>query len=273
MLWPGHSVGGMTAIAFLGLGHMGSRMAARLVAAGHEVTTWNRTPGKAVAGAGTAATAAAAAAHADVVITMLTGPAAVESVVLETPLRDGAVLVEMSTIGPAALATIAAKLPEGTRLVDAPVGGSIGAAEHGHLTVFAGGTDADVAAVTPVLEMFGTVKRCGGPGAGAAAKLVAITTVVTATVLLGELRELGAALDLPAGLTDELLAGGPLAVVLKRSTQAGVHYATELATKDLGLAAEHADLPLATAALARLRADLPNLAGKDFRAITRKATA
>jgi len=259
----------MPAIAFLGLGHMGSRMAARLVAAGYDVTTWNRTPGKTVAGATTAATPADAAANADVVITMLTGPDAVEAVVLDTPLPPRAVLVEMSTIGPAALGTLAAKLPVGTRLVDAPVGGSIGAAESGGLTVFAGGTDADLAAVTPVLEVFGKVKRCGGPGAGAAAKLVAITTVVTATVLLGELRELGAALDVPATFVDELLAGGPLAVVLERSTQPGVHYAAELAAKDVGLAVEHAGLPLATAALARLRAELPQLAGQDFRAVTR----
>jgi 3-hydroxyisobutyrate dehydrogenase-like beta-hydroxyacid dehydrogenase len=261
----GHSVDGMPSIAFLGLGHMGSRMAARLAAAGYEVTTWNRTPD-------TGVTPADVAAGADIVITMLTGPDAVEAVVLgadgvAATLRPDAVLVEMSTIGPTALGTLASKLPDGTRLVDAPVGGSIGAAESGGLTVFAGGTDADLASVTPVLEVFGTVKRCGGPGTGAAAKLVAITTVVTATVLLGELRDLGAALALPAELTDRLLAGGPLAVVLERSTQAGVHYAAELAAKDLGLALDHADLPLAAAALTRLRVALPRLANQDFRGI------
>ncbi|HEY7594706.1 MAG TPA: NAD(P)-binding domain-containing protein [Actinophytocola sp.] len=263
----------MSAIAFLGLGHMGSRMAARLVAAGHEVTVWNRTPGKSVAGASTAATAADAVADADVVITMLTGPEAVAAVVLGMPPRPDAVLVEMSTIGPTALGTLARKLP-GVRLVDAPVGGSIGAAERGELTIFTGGVDADVEAVAPVLEALGTVKRCGGPGTGAAAKLVAITAVVTATVLLGELRELGAALHLSPDFVDGLLAAGPLAVVLERSTLPDVHYATELAEKDLGLALDHADVPLAGAALARLRAALPALAGQDFRAIaTQEVTA
>lgn len=269
----------MPTIAFLGLGHMGSRMAARLVAAGHEVTVWNRTRANAEAltGARVADTPAEAAANADIVITMLTGPDAVEAVVLgadgaSTAMRPDAVLVEMSTIGPTALGTLASTLPAGVRLVDAPVGGSIGAAERGELTVFAGGTDPDLATVTPVLEELGTVKRCGGPGTGAAAKLVAITTVITATVLLGELREIGAALHLPAELTDDLLAAGPLAVVLERSTLTDVHYAAELAVKDLGLTLEHADAPLAGAALARLRAALPRLAGQDFRAITRGTT-
>lgn len=263
----------MSSIAFLGLGHMGSRMAARLVAAGHEVTVWNRTPGKTVAGASSAATAADAVARADVVITMLTGPAAVEAVVLGAPPRPGAVLVEMSTIGPTALATLAAKLPAGTRVVDAPVGGSIGAAERGELTIFAGGADADVEAVAPALAALGTVKRCGGPGTGAAAKLVAITAVVTSTVLLGDLRELGEALRLPADFVDRLVTGGSLAVVQERSTLPGVHYAIELAAKDLGLALDHADVPLAGAALTRLRTALPRLAGQDFRAVATRETA
>ena len=78
----GPSVGTMPTIAFLGLGHMGSRMAARLVAAGHEVTVWNRTRANADAltGARVADTPADAAASADIVITMLTGPDAVEAV-------------------------------------------------------------------------------------------------------------------------------------------------------------------------------------------------
>ncbi len=266
------SVGGMPAIAFLGLGHMGSRMAARLVAAGHEVTVWNRTRTEAVPGARVAGTPAGAAADADVVITMLTGPDAVEEVVFgpdgaATTIRPGAVLVEMSTIGPTAATTVAGTLPAGVGFVDAPVGGSIGKAERGELTVFAGGTDRDVATVTPVLTALGTVLRCGGPGSAAAAKLVAITALIAGVTLLGELRAIGAALGVPAELTERLLAAGPLAALAERAGGAGSHYAVELAAKDLALTVGHAPTPLTEAALARLHAALPDLAGRDLGAL------
>lgn len=267
------SFGGMQTIAFLGLGHMGSRMATRLVAAGHKVTVWNRTRARAdaLAGADVAATPAEAAAGADVVITMLTGPDAVEAVVhgpdgAAAAMRPGSVLVEMSTIGPTAAARLQ-RLPEGVGLVDAPVGGSVGMAERGELAIFTGGADADVAAVTPVLERLGTVRRCGGPGSGAAAKLVAITAVVSGVALLGELRAVGATLGLPVELTEGILAGGPLSIVVERARGTGSHYAVELAAKDLGLTLDHADAPLARAALTRLRTALPELAGQDLSAL------
>lgn len=266
-----HSFGGMQTIAFLGLGHMGSRMAGRLVTAGHKVTVWNRTRGKADAltGADVAATPADAAAGADIVISMLTGPDAVEAVVhgpdgVASGLRPGAVLVEMSTIGPTAVRALAERLADGVGLVDAPVGGSTGPAERGELTIFAGGTDADLDTVTPVLETFGTIKRCGGPGAGAAAKLVAITAVISGMALLRELRAVGAALHVPAELTERLLAGGPLSIVAERAKGTGNHYAVELAAKDIGLTVEHADAPLARTVLAEVRATLPGLGGQDL---------
>src|ERR1700741_1245008 len=167
----------MTTIAFLGLGHMGAPMAARLGTAGHQVTVWNRTRAKADALTAanptidTAATPAAAAAGAEGVITMLTGPEAVEAVVFgedgaASTIRPGTVLVEMSTIGPTAATALAGGLPDGVGMVDAPVGGSTGMAERGELTVLAGGTDRDVEAVLPALEALGTVLRCGGAGRG-----------------------------------------------------------------------------------------------------------
>jgi 3-hydroxyisobutyrate dehydrogenase-like beta-hydroxyacid dehydrogenase len=269
----------MSTIAFLGLGHMGSRMAARLVTAGHEVTVWNRTRAKAEAltGAKVAATPADAATGADVVITMLTGPDAVEAVLfgedgVASTVRPGTVVVEMSTIGPNAAAALASKLPEGVGMVDAPVGGSIGVAERGELAIFAGGTDADLATVTPILDVFGTIKHCGGPSAGAAAKLVAITALISGITLLGELRTIGAALDLPVELTERLLAGGPLGTVLERAKGGpGSHYMLELAAKDLGLTISHTDpekdASLVRAALARLDRALPERAGQDLCAI------
>lgn len=252
----------MAAVAFLGLGQMGSRMAGRLVAAGHEVTVWNRTRAKAeaVTGARVADTPGAAAAGSDIVITMLADPAAVHAVVAAMDLRPGSVLVEMSTIGPRALADL--RIPEGVGLVDAPVGGSIGKAEAGELTVFAGGTDADVDRVTPVLEAFGTVQRTGGPGSAAAAKLVVNTALIAGLALLGELRELADQLAVPA---EQLLASGPLAPLVTRAKGVGAAFSVTLAEKDLALVTEHAtDIPIAAAALARIRSILPTAGDQEL---------
>ncbi|MCT2584164.1 NAD(P)-dependent oxidoreductase [Actinophytocola gossypii] len=243
----------MSTVAFLGLGHMGSRMAARLVAAGHEVTTWNRTPRR-LAGARAATTPADAVAGAEFVLTMLTGPEAVEAVLFgddgaAPAMTPHAVLVELSTIGPRAVAAIAARLP--CPVVDAPVGGSIDRAEAGELIVLAGGAESDVDRVAPVLAALGDVRRTGGSGSAAAAKLVLNAAMVGGLALLGEVRELAAALGVDP---EPLLGTGPLAMVAARAGATGVHFGTELAVKDLDLAIRHGDrLPLLAAA--RDRAD------------------
>ena len=102
----------MTTVAFCGLGRMGVPMAARLLGAGHDLRVWNRTPGKAGsllgAGAVEAGSPAEAAAGAEVVITMLADPAAVQEVVAAADLRAGTTLIEMSTVGPEAVRSLAA---------------------------------------------------------------------------------------------------------------------------------------------------------------------
>ncbi|HVK22110.1 MAG TPA: NAD(P)-dependent oxidoreductase [Actinokineospora sp.] len=243
----------MSTVAFLGLGHMGVHMAGRLVAAGHEVTVWNRTR-KSLVGAKVADTPGGAAAGAEIVVTMVSTPAAVESVLFgadgaAAAMRPDAVLVEMSTIGPTAARAIAARLP--CPMVDAPVGGGTDKARAGGLTIFTGGEPAAVERVTLVLEAMGTVRPIGGPGSAAAAKLVVNTAMIAGLALLGEVRELGEALGVDA---DALIAAEPLAALLKRAESTGGHFATHLAAKDLALATEHADLPLARAALARANA-------------------
>jgi 3-hydroxyisobutyrate dehydrogenase-like beta-hydroxyacid dehydrogenase len=109
----------MTAVAVAGLGAMGSRVAARLLAAGHEVTVWNRSAGKAgpLAGLGAfpAATPAEAASRAEVLITMVADPAALRAVTEGPGASTSLTVVEMSTVGPAALARLASALPPGNR--------------------------------------------------------------------------------------------------------------------------------------------------------------
>ncbi|MDP1807332.1 MAG: NAD(P)-dependent oxidoreductase, partial [Acidimicrobiales bacterium] len=168
-------------IAFCGLGRMGVPMAARLLDAGHELRVWNRTAGKAGAlidaGATEAASPAEAGAGAEVVVTMLADPAAVEDVVLAADLRAGTTLVEMSTIGPDAVRSVATRLPEGVDMLDAPVLGSIPQATEGTLKIFVGGDAAVFERCRPALEAMGAPRHLGPLGAGAAMKLVANSTL------------------------------------------------------------------------------------------------
>lgn len=264
----------MERVAVLGLGHMGTPMARRLVDAGHPVTVWNRTAGRAdaVVGATVADTPAAAVDGAGVVITMLTDGAAVESVLFgesgaAAALADGSTLVEMSTIGPAALAAITRRLPPGVAIVDAPVTGSTGAAAAGTLTILAGGPDEAVTRVEPVLAALGTVRRCGGPGSGAALKLVLNTALVTALTSLADVLAVAEALGVDRAPALEMLATGPLGIAVQRATAGLGHFAISLAAKDLDLALAGADragdLPLAEAAGARLRGAIADGRGED----------
>ncbi|GAA3224436.1 NAD(P)-binding domain-containing protein [Actinocorallia longicatena] len=242
-------------IAFLGLGRMGAPMARRLVAAGHQLTVWNRTP-KHVEGALAAADPAEAVAGARIVVTMLRDPEAVLSVLEEAKPAPGTLVIEMSTIGPAAVARLRRLLPGGVGLVDAPVLGSTAPAQDGTLTVLAGGTPDDLARCEELLKVFGTVRIAGGPGAGAALKIAVMNTIVPAQVLVAETLAYADSLGVDRGLLLDVLAETPVAPVVARLRPAlaerpATRYALGLAAKDLALAPSPV-LSLAGAALARL---------------------
>ncbi|MFC5186181.1 NAD(P)-dependent oxidoreductase [Actinomadura harenae] len=231
----------MTRIAFLGLGRMGAPMAGRLLAAGHELTVWNRTPERAAPlaerGAVIAATPAEAVAGSDLVITMFTDAEAVHDVLGRAGIASGTLVAEMSTIGPDAVRALRALLPDGVALVDAPVLGSVPHAEAGELVIVAGGTDADVERAAKVLGVLGTVRHVGPSGQGAAAKLVVNAGLVAAFGALAESVELAARLGLDRDTSLDLLgralpqAGRTLA----RRPDAPVTFTAGLADKDLGL--------------------------------------
>lgn len=258
----------MTAVAVIGLGAMGSRIAARLAVAGHEVTAWNRTPGKVepLAGLGVipAATPAEAASRAQVLITMVADPAALQAV---TEAPDGVVagagasltVIEMSTVGPAAIARLASALPPSTGLVDAPVLGSLAEAASGSLVIFAGGKAQLVEQVLPVLSAVGSVRHVGELGAGAAAKLVVNAALFAALGAVGEAIALARGLGLSAEDAYRVLAATPLAAQAERrraAIEAGEYpprFPLSLAEKDARLIAGAAagagvDLRLITAA-------------------------
>jgi 3-hydroxyisobutyrate dehydrogenase-like beta-hydroxyacid dehydrogenase len=167
-------------VAFLGLGIMGSRMARNLRAAGFETVVWNRTRSKAdELGEPIADTPRAAAGQAGIVITMVVDAPQVEEVLFgndgaAAALAEGALVVDMSTIAPSAVKSIAERLAErGIGFVDAPVTGSKPRAEDGTLTIMAGGSPEDFARAKPLFEAMGQlIVHCGPSGHGAMVKLL-----------------------------------------------------------------------------------------------------
>ncbi|MEV4257240.1 NAD(P)-dependent oxidoreductase [Spirillospora sp. NPDC049652] len=221
---------------------MGAPMAGRLLAAGHELTVWNRTPERAAPlaerGAVPAATPAEAAAGRDLVISMLTDAAAVHEVLLGADLAPGTLVVEMSTIGPDAVRELGERLPDGVSLLDAPVLGSVPHAEAGELVIVAGGADKDVARAADVLGVLGTVRHVGPSGRGAAAKLVVNSGLVAAFGAVAEAMDLAARLGVERDTALELLGRTlPQAERTRvRPADAPVTFTAGLADKDLGLA-------------------------------------
>ncbi|MFG1751069.1 NAD(P)-binding domain-containing protein [Streptosporangium sandarakinum] len=261
-------------IAFLGLGRMGAPMTGRLVAAGYKVTVWNRTP-RAPEGATVAGSPAAAVAEAELVITMLSDPEAVRRVLTEAlpGLRPGTLVVEMSTIGPEAVAGLRELLPAKVGLVDAPVLGSVEPARDGTLTVLAGGAPEDLARCREVLEVFGRVREAGGPGAGAALKVAVMSALVPAQVLLAETLARAEAGGVDAGALLDVLGGTPLGGLVERVRPAvengppGTRYALGLAAKDLTLASPGAGTIAAAARDRLLEAAAAGLGGADLTAV------
>ncbi|GAA4962013.1 3-hydroxyisobutyrate dehydrogenase-like beta-hydroxyacid dehydrogenase [Nonomuraea thailandensis] len=250
-------------IAFLGQGRMGAPMAWRLVSAGHKVTTWRRSDGVPVT---------TAVDGADLVITMLSDPAAVREVLTAAlpGLRPGATVVEMSTIGPEAVHELRTLLPPEVGLVDAPVLGSVGPAAEGTLTVLAGG---DVRGCHEVLSVFGTVRECGPLGSGAAMKIAVMSALVPAQVLLAETFAYGQAHGVDRGALIDVLSGTPLGVLAERLRVPAeqTRYSLAHATKDLELGAWDG-ATMATAARARLReARAAGLGERDLTAIAEHA--
>jgi 3-hydroxyisobutyrate dehydrogenase-like beta-hydroxyacid dehydrogenase len=215
----------MSDVAVLGLGGMGSRLARRLLDAGHAVTVWNRSPERAeplaASGAKVAGTPAEATSSAEAVLTMLADPAALQEVTegpdgVAAGASSGTTVIEMSTVGPAAIARLAAALPEGVRLLDAPVLGSLSEVEAGTLRVFVGGADDDVARWTPLLSELGAPMHVGPLGSGAAAKLVANTALVGIVGVLGEALALAGAVRIERGTALDVLATTALASQVER---------------------------------------------------------
>jgi 3-hydroxyisobutyrate dehydrogenase-like beta-hydroxyacid dehydrogenase len=185
-------------VAFLGMGIMGSRMAANVARAGFELTVWNRTRERAEAvaqatGATLADTPSQAAADVDAVITMVVDSPQVEALLLGDngaagSLAEGSLVVDMSTIAASASRDIAERLGErGIRLLDAPVSGSSPKAADGTLTIMVGGAAEDFERAKPLLDSMGElIVHVGPQGHGSLVKLLNNTLAAVNAAALGE---------------------------------------------------------------------------------------
>ncbi len=186
------------AVAFLGIGLMGSRQARRLLEAGYRLTVWNRSREKAEAlspfGARVVDTASQAVQDADIVILMLENGTIVTDVLFSQgvadALRTGSIVVDMSSIKPAEAQDHARHLAErGVHHIDAPVSGGTVGAEQGTLAIMAGGDEQAFSRVKPLLAVMGRPVHVGPHGAGQLAKLanqiiVGVTIGAVAEALL-----------------------------------------------------------------------------------------
>ncbi len=260
-------------IGFLGLGIMGSRMAANIRKAGYELTVWTHTPGKADKWAAeheavTAKTPAEVASQSDVVVSMVVDGAQVSSVLLERDgvieaARDGLLCVDMSTIAPQDTRRIGAALAErGVAMLDAPVTGSSPRAEAATLTIMAGGEKHDFERAKPLLETMGTlVVQVGELGQGEMLKLINNSLGAANAAALAEALLVAKATGVDLDALEQVVAAGSGAsaqLALKAGPMRAHDYTTLFKTahmlKDVRLCLEEAQAagaPFPAAAHAR----------------------
>ena len=265
-------------IGVCGTGRMGSSIAQRLMAVGHQVGVWNRNAAKTRpltdAGAERFGSPAELVEGCDTLIVMLLNDAATEAVyhgpngILKAKLA-GKLVIDMSTIRPDTMTAIgAAVLRQGAAFVECPVGGSTGPAKEGKLFGLVGGGQPDVARAMPVLEQLcRRIEHVGTLGAGATMKLAVNLPLLVYWQALGEALAICKPLQLaPDRLIDILsdTAGTPTAMkgrgaviaqLLGGAPPGPTAFGLSAAKKDLATAVQfaasiHIELPVAASALA-----------------------
>ncbi len=246
-------------IGFIGLGIMGSRMAANLQKKGHELVVYNRTRQRAdpliANGAVWAPTPADVAKQATVVITMLSKPDAVAETALLgkhaflNHLAVNSLWIDCSTVNPSFSRLMASETEQRKiRFIDAPVSGSKGPAELGQLLFFVGGEKADVEEARPLFEAMGkTVFHAGGHGMGTCMKMVNNVILGQAMAAFAEAMVLGESLGLSKKQLFDTILNSPVVapfLAFKRPKIEEGKFDTEFPLqwmhKDLQLAADTA---------------------------------
>jgi len=214
--------GGDMKIGFIGLGIMGSRMAANLQKRGHSLVVFNRTREKAgqllSQGAAWAESPAALASQVDVIFTMLAHPEAVEEAALGkegflSHLAPGKTWIDCSTVNPSFSRKMATETgTRGIRFLGAPVTGSKGQAALAKLVFWVGGESADLEAWRAVLECMGNrIVHAGGQGMGASLKMVMNQLLGTVMAAFAEGLVFGESLGLSRDVLFGSVLGGPAA--------------------------------------------------------------
>jgi 2-hydroxy-3-oxopropionate reductase len=241
-------------VGFVGLGIMGKPMAKNLMEAGYELVLYNRTLEKAEElaedGAEVAANPREVAENSDIVVTMLPDSPDVRNVVAGEDgvlegIKEGVLLVDMSTISPVVTEELAAAVKEkGASMLDAPVsGGDVGAIE-GTLSIMVGGSEEDFKRAKPLFDVMGnTVTHVGPTGAGQVTKAANQVVVALTIEAVSEALVLGSKGGVaPEKILDVLSGGlaGNKVMEVKRekflSHEFDPGFRSELHHKDLGIA-------------------------------------
>src|SRR5947208_7154849 len=244
-------------IGFIGMGHMGSHMAPRLISAGYHLTVYDRTREKAqaIAGATVAETPEAAAAHSDMVISIVTNDPALEEVMFDpngvlAGTHAGSVIIDMSTVSPhTSRRLFQAAREKGVAMIDAAVSGSVPQVEQGSLVIFVGGEQETYQQCKPLLDILGQSSFYMGPsGMGTTMKLVVNTLLGLGMQALAEAIALGEKAGIQKGLlldvlgqTTVLTAGQKAKLANVKREQYPTQFALSLQHKDLRLILSEAD--------------------------------
>jgi len=278
-----------TRIGFIGLGIMGSRMAANLRRAGFDVTVYNRTAQTAADwvaehGGRLAVSPAALAAEVEILFTMVVDGSQVRELLLgdegaAAGAAPGLLCVDCSTIGQAAAIEIGSGLAaQGIALLDAPVTGSLPGARDGTLLIMVGGDAGDLERARPALDAMGTtVLHVGALGAGQAIKVinnaVAAANVATVAEALIAGKAAGVDLDALVAVMDGGAAGSKMLALKQQPMR--THDFTPLfrlahMIKDVELCLDAATVPFESARLVladMLAAQRAGLGDEDFAAL------
>ncbi len=255
-------------VAFLGMGRMGRLMAGHVLDGGHQLTIWNRTPGKAdelvSRGAKEAGSVDDAVRDADAIVLMLFGGDSVAEVLgpVGDAAKPGTLVIDATTTGPRESRRLAEQASQaGLRYVDAPVVGSLPPAKEGSLTILAGGAQDDVDEARSLLVLWGApekIRYLGPAGSGNALKAVVNMCLGIAMAGVGEALKLAADLDLDRGVVLDTLEAGPFGWTIKQKRQmiesgdySSTTFSLELMAKDLTAALDAGgELPVTADALA-----------------------
>src|SRR3954468_8728390 len=283
-------------IGVCGTGRMGSSIAQRLIAVGHEVGVWNRNADKTrpltAAGATLFASPAELVKACEIVIVLLLNDTASEAgyraanCILNADLA-GKLIIDMSTVRPDTMISLGTAVKgKGGAFVECPVGGRTAPAKEGKLFGLAGGESADLAKAMPVLEQLcRRIEHVGGPGAGATMKLAVNLPLLVYWQALGEALTICKPLNLPPDRLIDILSdtagtptamkgrGAAIAKLLSGQPPGDTAFAVSAAKKDLATAVAfgesiHATLPgTASARTCFEHAEADGLADADATAV------